>query len=836
MSNDAGLRPQGFGGIIDCWQELLPEDGSVLRLPLQGVRDGPFLRMPADDAAYDVILVESLAESLGQLEEFVKAAASRLVPRGALMIDMENLAAPRSVRFALEGRPGVMDPAGSSRQPERRVHKRRVLAALAAAGLVLEEVYEVPSRPEEIGPEFMRNIFREGFLALSYVGGPPPARLWIVARKRDPRQGTVLVGVGSAEQQRRTMQCLETFLPSSWQVLACHDRGDDRETQAFNRGIVQSQGHLLWFLRAGTTVDGTLFHNLVARTVMSPAAPAREDGGELVSPGDLSGLMVLRTILFQTGPLPREWRSDQIAYEDWCLRLEAITHNVHGVPGGYINTVPAAVEAETFTAESEQLIARWAAIEKDESGHASRDDPRARASGDHVAPWEGHKPRISLCMIVKDEESFLDACLCSAAPCVDEMVIVDTGSTDRTVEIAEDHGATVLHFEWCDDFAAARNFALEHASGDWVLSLDADEVLTPETPAKIRALVEDPGVAGYHMRFQNLYTSKKTLGVIMVRLFRNLPKVRWLNRIHEQITPKLAEIAGQEGLIMSISDAEVEHHGYKDDVIDGRQKNDRNDRLFRLHVEEHPDDVYMLYKYGDFLRRHTERWVEARALLRQAFDLITRKPPSAPRTIPYASEIAALLILEYMREDRSAEAEEVLEYALRRFMPTPNLHYLAAGLALARGDSDDAIHHYERCLSYRDQVLVVPIQEGTTSYVALTGIAQAWMQKGSPERALHLLQQSQRIEPKHDVTALTLSRLRIEEGDISGSLSVLTDYMKINPESAGACHQASLILMQLGMDEQARGMGEHAVRLLESQSLDIEARQLRETLTALSGA
>ncbi|MEE9126774.1 MAG: glycosyltransferase family 2 protein, partial [Planctomycetota bacterium] len=469
MSNDAGLRPQGFGGIIDCWQELLPEDGSVLRLPLQGVRDGPFLRMPANDAAYDVILVESLTESLGHLEEFVKEAASRLVPHGALMIDMENLAAPRSVRFALEGRPGVMDPAGSSRQPERRVHKRRVLAALAAAGLLLEEVYEVPSRPEEIGPEFMRNIFREGFLALSYVGGPPPARLWIVAKKQDPRQGTVLVGAGSAEQQRRTMQCLETLLPSSWQVLACHGHGDDREAQAFNRGIVQSQGHLLWFLRAGTIVDSTLFHNLVARTVMSPAAPAREDGGELVSPGDVSGLMVLRTILFQTGPLPREWRSDQIAYEDWCLRLEAITHNVHGVPGAYINTVPAPVEAETFTAESEQLIARWAAIEKDESGHASRDDPRAQANGDHVTPWAGREPRISLCMIVKDEESFLDACLRSAAPCVDDMVIVDTGSTDRTVEIAEAHGAMVFHFEWCDDFAAARNFALEHATGDWVL-------------------------------------------------------------------------------------------------------------------------------------------------------------------------------------------------------------------------------------------------------------------------------------------------------------------------------------------------------------------------------
>ncbi|MHC5071760.1 MAG: glycosyltransferase, partial [Planctomycetota bacterium] len=760
MSDDTELRPRGFGGTIDCWQELLPTGGRVLRLPLQGVRDGPFVKIPADGAPYDVILVESLAECLGHLELFLKDAASRLAPGGALMVDMENLAAPRSVRFALEGRPGVMDPAGSSRQPERRVHKRRALAALAAAGLVLEEVYEVPSRPEEIGPEFMRNIFREGFLALLYVGGPPPARLWIVGRKEDQRQGTVLVGAGDPERQQRTVQCLERFLPDSWQLLTCtHTDDDDREAQAFNRGIVRSRGELLWFLRAGATVDGTLFQNLVARTVISPVAPAAEDAGELRNAGDISGVMVPRTLVFQTGPLSPEWCCDQVAYEDWCLRLEAITHSIHGVAGSYTHVGLGRPDTDRFATESEHLLTRWAAIEKDESGHASLDDPRARAGGDPVAPWAGREPRISLCMIVKNEERFLDACLRSAAPCVDEMIVVDTGSTDRTVDIAQSHGATVKHFEWCDDFAAARNAALEHASGDWILSLDADEVLTPETPAKVRELVKDPGVAGYHMRFQNLYTSKRTVGVIMVRLFRNLPGVQWVNRIHEQITPELAEIAERDGLIMSISDAEVEHHGYKDDVIDHRQKNERNDRLFRLHLEDHPDDIYMLYKYGDFLRRHTERWAEARDCLRRAFDLIARKPPSAPRAIPYASEIAALLVLEYMRENRSTEAEEILEHALRRFMPTPNLHYLAAGLALANGDSDDAIHHYERCLSYRDQVMVVPIQEGITSHVSITGIAQALMQKDSRERARQLLHQSQQIEPGYDVTALALSRL-----------------------------------------------------------------------------
>ena len=81
-------------------------------------------------------------------------------------------------------------------------------------------------------------------------------------------------------------------------------------------------------------------------------------------------------------------------------------------------------------------------------------------------------------MIVKDEEQFLGQCLESVKPIANQIVVVDTGSSDQTEAIAKSHGAEVHHFEWCDDFAAARNFALEHARGDWILILDADEILT----------------------------------------------------------------------------------------------------------------------------------------------------------------------------------------------------------------------------------------------------------------------------------------------------------------------------------------------------------------------
>jgi len=96
------------------------------------------------------------------------------------------------------------------------------------------------------------------------------------------------------------------------------------------------------------------------------------------------------------------------------------------------------------------------------------------------------KPSLSLCMIVKNEEEYLQECLASVEDVVDEIILVDTGSTDRTVEIAGQFDAEVHHIPWNDDFAAARNESIKHASGDWILQLDADERLDPESKKELR--------------------------------------------------------------------------------------------------------------------------------------------------------------------------------------------------------------------------------------------------------------------------------------------------------------------------------------------------------------
>src|SRR5258708_38958708 len=101
-------------------------------------------------------------------------------------------------------------------------------------------------------------------------------------------------------------------------------------------------------------------------------------------------------------------------------------------------------------------------------------------------------PKLSLCMIVRDEERFLAGALESARGCVDELIVVDTGSQDRTRAIAAEQGARVLDFAWCDDFSAARNVGLEAARGTHILVLDADERLAGRPAQALRRAIADP--------------------------------------------------------------------------------------------------------------------------------------------------------------------------------------------------------------------------------------------------------------------------------------------------------------------------------------------------------
>ena len=148
---------------------------------------------------------------------------------------------------------------------------------------------------------------------------------------------------------------------------------------------------------------------------------------------------------------------------------------------------------------------------------------------------------VSLCMIVKNEEDVLERCLESAAGLVEEIIIVDTGSTDRTKEIAARFTQRIIDFPWRDDFAAARNESFAHASMDYCLWLDADDVLLEEDRAAFLALKEslDPAVsvvmAPYHTGFDE--SGRVTFSYYRERLIKNRAGMRWAGAVHEAIAP-----------------------------------------------------------------------------------------------------------------------------------------------------------------------------------------------------------------------------------------------------------------------------------------------------------
>ncbi|MBL8730098.1 MAG: glycosyltransferase [Planctomycetes bacterium] len=821
MTRSGDHLPRGFLGPVRAWAGLVPAAQRVLQLP----RDRGRLGADGTDV-FDLIEVQALTESMGRVEDVLARLVARLAPGGTLLLDVDNVQSPRMLRLVVDGRPGSFDPIGSTDDPSQCLTLRRALAAAAAAGIFVTDVVCVPANPGEPGAALAQELFAHGLLPLEWLAGPPPARFWLVGRKQAPLAGSVLVAGGDADALARTTAALRAFLPPDWEIV----QGDAvRECAQWNRAIAAARGDLVWFVRGGSLTTRGAFEALSVLAGVGPVAPGVD--GARRHAGDVTGLMLPRLDALLVGPLPEHLANTQVALEEHAMCVDSKLPPAQLVDVEFASPSPAIEAPTSFAAETEALLRRWSPVVGDGAA------PEILASAVHqprpTPPWRGRTPRISLCMIARDEERFLHACLRHVRDAVDEIVVVDTGSTDATVAIAESFGARVLHEPWQDDFSAPRNTALRAATGDWILVLDADEFVQPGGCERIRELVQSADVSGYHLHFQNIYGGGKTLGVMMVRLFRNLPGIEYTGIIHEQVTPSLQRLGGELGLVLASADVEVEHHGYTDEVMDQRGKNERNERLFHKQLAASPDDVYCHYKYGDFLRRVPGRGADARRYLDRCLELILAGPPSLPRELPYAGEVAALCALEAARAGDNERARQVLDTGLRRFLPTPNLHYLAASLALAEGRAEDAILHYRRCLSYRGQVLVVPIQDGITGHVSLAGIAQAWLLRGDLPRAQRLLEQAIAIEPAYEVAHLALSRLLLQRGDNGRALGVLTDFLAAHPGSPGACQQVTLILHRLGRTAEAKRMGEHAVRLLEARALDHEAAAMQRTLAAM---
>jgi glycosyltransferase involved in cell wall biosynthesis len=355
--------------------------------------------------------------------------------------------------------------------------------------------------------------------------------------------------------------------------------------------------------------------------------------------------------------------------------------------------------------------------------------PLAGASG-----WyrDGHRrsdssgrlgAKTSLTMIVRDEEANLPHCLESARGLFDEIVVVDTGSIDRTKEIAREFGAKVFDFVWVDNFAAARNEALAHATGDYAFWLDADDVIDPPQRDKLRQLLGElsgEDEAAHVVRCACDPAPDGTGGATVVdhiRLFPLRDDVRWTYRVHEQILPALRRAK----VPVRWTDLVVRHTGYTDSALRVR-KLDRDTKILLRELEDRPDDPFVLFNLGSIAIERKD-WTGALGFLKRSL------AGSAP-TDSITRKLFAQIARVHQVLGDSRQALQTCAEGLRLDAEDAELWFRKGVVHRHRGESTEAERCWTRILSLKRPDQFCSIDQGIYGHLTRRNLAALAAERG----------------------------------------------------------------------------------------------------------
>lgn len=361
---------------------------------------------------------------------------------------------------------------------------------------------------------------------------------------------------------------------------------------------------------------------------------------------------------------------------------------------------------------------------------------------------------ISLCMIVKNEERFLKECLESVKDVVDEINIVDTGSTDRTVEIARSYGAKIEFREWRNDFSWARNEALEMATRRWTLILDADEELERESFGLVNSLRTTPaGMTGVYVNIVNVISDSAGMGTMSHRLIRLFPTnklIRYKGVIHETIHDI------RDGQMPSVlSPITILHKGYTAEMLSAREKDSRNKPLVDRAYEENGDDTFSLFNFGNtaICAGNVDVGIEV-----------------LERMLATATRVSAFFPLAYLMLGQTytvsrgepEKALEILDTGLEKFP-------LDAGLVFCRGQVlaklnriAEAREAYEKALEMREVMAIAAMtDEELFEWKIFYAMAGLYEHQGDFARAIELVDQA--LGNKPNAYHLLQAKARLEE-------------------------------------------------------------------------
>jgi glycosyltransferase involved in cell wall biosynthesis len=359
---------------------------------------------------------------------------------------------------------------------------------------------------------------------------------------------------------------------------------------------------------------------------------------------------------------------------------------------------------------------------------------RARRAALRARPAEGLT--LSLCMIVRDEEEMLPRCLAAVQDAVDEIVIVDTGSTDRTVEIAESFGARVIEQAWTGSFSDARNTSFDAASCDWVMYLDADEVLVRDDVDKLRGLTGRTWREAFYLVETN-YTGEAGDGTALthnaLRVFRNRPEYRFEGRLHEQIAQHLPAYAMER---IEQTSVRVEHYGYLGSVRDARDKSRRNIELLKAQQAESAPTPFLHFNIGSEYAAADDG---PAALVEFERSWAMVESDSEGCTYEFAPTLVVRLVKALRICGRPEDAIARANDGLSRFPGFTDLVLEQAYSSLQLGREGQARELFEQCMEMGDASARYTAILGCGSYLPRLALAELDARRGDLDRARELL-------------------------------------------------------------------------------------------------
>lgn len=496
---------------------------------------------------------------------------------------------------------------------------------------------------------------------------------------------------------------------------------------------------------------------------------AKRHSGHFVATDRLVGfcLLIARDVIEQVGLLDERFGIGNFEDDDYCRRARSAGFVAMIASDAYVHHFGSVtfrsrrdIDLAHLLQENERKYKqKWNPTSKHVESNASAPEkpvlPDATIQNPLVLEAEiDPEIGLSLCMIARDNEETIRACLESIKPWIDEMIVVDTGSLDSTPDICKEFGARLYHFPWCDDFSAARNESLKRAKGQWVFWMDTDDTIPEQCGRRLQELAysrHPDHVGGYTVQVRCLHQDASDMTVVdHLKLFRNGLGIRFELPIHEQVIPSIRAL----NLEIAFTDIYVDHHGSDPTPEIRARKLERDFRILNAWKAREPDHEYLLFCLG-MTHADVDEHEEAIRCLRRSIS----RSRSEQSHLRKAYSLLASSLAQLARPD---ESKHVCETGLRLF---PGDKELLFRLAIAYGDLgklESAVEMYLKVLKDPEDRHFTSVDPGIAGCKARFNLGVTYRDLGWHGDAIEQWSLDLKERPNHEPTIAGLTDLLLE--------------------------------------------------------------------------